>query len=88
MTAFIDRFVRKLLPGVFCISGATGPGSEISSKEKSIYVGTMDTYYLSDAVYDAEDALKKLNHPECSCQVDYGDRAEGGLRLLSGNSVN
>jgi hypothetical protein len=41
-----------------------------------IYVGTMDTYYLNDAVYDAEDVLKKLNNPACSCQVDYGDRAE------------
>jgi len=41
-----------------------------------IYVGTMDTYYLNDAVYDAEDMLKKLSGPACSCQVDYGDRAE------------
>jgi hypothetical protein len=41
-----------------------------------IYVGTMDTYYLNDAVYDAEDVLKKLNNPVCTCQVDYGDRAE------------
>jgi hypothetical protein len=41
-----------------------------------IYVGTMDSYYLNDAVYDAEDMLKKLNNPGCSCQVDYGDRAE------------
>jgi len=41
-----------------------------------IYVGTMDTYYLNDAVYDAEDVLKKLSNPACSCQVDYGDRAE------------
>jgi hypothetical protein len=36
----------------------------------------MDTYYLNDAVYDAEDVLKKLNDPACGCQVDYGDRAE------------
>ncbi len=41
-----------------------------------IYVGTMDTYYLNDAVYDAEDVLKKLGNPACGCQVDYGDRAE------------
>ncbi len=41
-----------------------------------IYVGTMDTYYLNDAVYDAEGVLKKLNNPACDCQVDYGDRAE------------
>lgn len=41
-----------------------------------IYVGDMDTYYLNDAVYTAEDMLKKLNNPNCSCVIDYGDRAE------------
>jgi hypothetical protein len=41
-----------------------------------IYVGDMDTYYLNNAVYTAEDMLKKLSNPECNCQVDYGDRAE------------
>ncbi|WP_295794499.1 hypothetical protein [Mucilaginibacter sp.] len=41
-----------------------------------IYVGDMDTYYLNDAVYTAEDMLKKLNNPNCSCFIDYGDRAE------------
>lgn len=41
-----------------------------------IYVGDMDTYYLNNAVYSAEDMLKKLNNPTCNCQVDYGDRAE------------
>ncbi|HXB91607.1 MAG TPA: hypothetical protein VNU72_04925 [Puia sp.] len=41
-----------------------------------IYVGDMDTYYLNDAVYTAEEVLKKLSGPTCSCQVDYGDRAE------------
>jgi hypothetical protein len=41
-----------------------------------IYVGDMDTYYLNDAVYTAEDMLKKLNNPACNCEVDYGDRAE------------
>ncbi|MES2110111.1 MAG: hypothetical protein V4577_15240 [Bacteroidota bacterium] len=41
-----------------------------------IYVGDMDTYYLNDAVYTAEDMLKKLNNPNCSCTIDYGDRAE------------
>ena len=41
-----------------------------------IYVGDMDTYYLNNAVYSAEDMLKQLQHPACSCQVDYGDRAE------------
>jgi hypothetical protein len=41
-----------------------------------IYVGDMDSYYLNNAVYTAEDMLKKLNNPNCNCEVDYGDRAE------------
>ena len=41
-----------------------------------IYVGDMDSYYLNNAVYTAEEALKKLSGPVCNCQVDYGDRAE------------
>ncbi|MEO7213761.1 hypothetical protein [Mucilaginibacter sp.] len=41
-----------------------------------IYVGDMDTYYLNNAVYTAEDMLKNLSNPQCNCQVDYGDRAE------------
>jgi hypothetical protein len=41
-----------------------------------IYVGDMDNYYLNNAVYSAEDMLKKLQDPSCNCEVDYGDRAE------------
>jgi hypothetical protein len=41
-----------------------------------IYVGDMDTYYLNNAVYTAEDMLKKLDNPNCNCVIDYGDRAE------------
>ncbi len=41
-----------------------------------IYVGDMDSYYLNNAVYTAEDMLKKLNNPACNCEVTYGDRAE------------
>lgn len=41
-----------------------------------IYVGDMDNYYLNDAVYAAEDVLKKLANPSCNCVIDYGDRAE------------
>lgn len=41
-----------------------------------IYVGDMDNYYLNNAVYTAEDMLKKLTNPACNCEVDYGDRAE------------
>jgi hypothetical protein len=41
-----------------------------------VYVGDMDNYYLNNAVYTAEDVLKKLKNPACGCEVDYGDRAE------------
>lgn len=41
-----------------------------------IYVGDMDNYYLNNAVYTAEDMIKKLENPSCNCEVDYGDRAE------------
>ena len=41
-----------------------------------IYVGDMDNYYLNNAVYTAEDMLKKLSNPPCNCEVTYGDRAE------------
>jgi len=41
-----------------------------------IYVGDMDNYYLNNAVYSAEEILKKLQNPSCNCEVDYGDRAE------------
>lgn len=41
-----------------------------------IYVGDMDNYYLNNAVYSAEEMIKKLDNPKCNCEVDYGDRAE------------
>lgn len=41
-----------------------------------IYVGDMDNYYLNNAVYTAEDMLKKLSNPVCNCEITYGDRAE------------
>ena len=41
-----------------------------------IYVGDMDNYYLNNAVYTAEDMIKKLDNPKCNCEVEYGDRAE------------
>ena len=53
--------------------------SKIGNKLKgkiNIYVGDMDNYYLNNAVYTAEDMLKKLTNPPCNCKVDYGDRAE------------
>jgi len=50
-------------------------GQKLSGKIH-IYVGDMDSYYLNNAVYSAEDILKKLKAPVCNCEVDYGDRAE------------
>ena len=41
-----------------------------------VYVGDMDNYYLNNAVYTAEEMMKKLQNPNCNCEVDYGDRAE------------
>lgn len=41
-----------------------------------IYVGDMDTYYLNNAVYLAEETLKELKDPPYGGEVAYGDRAE------------
>jgi hypothetical protein len=40
-----------------------------------IYVGDMDNYYLNNAVYEAEDFLRKAD-PPFRGEVDYGDRQE------------
>lgn len=53
--------------------------SKIGEKLKGkihIYAGDMDNYYLNNAVYSAEDMIRKLEKPSCNCEVDYGDRAE------------
>jgi hypothetical protein len=50
-------------------------GSKLAGKIH-IYVGDMDNYYLNNAVYTAEDMIKRLENPKCNCEVDYGDRAE------------
>lgn len=50
-------------------------GKKLSGKIH-IYTGDMDNYYLNNAVYTAEDMLKKLSNPSCNCEVAYGDRAE------------
>ena len=50
-------------------------GSKLAGKIH-IYVGDMDNYYLNNAVYTAEEMIKKLENPKCNCEVDYGDRAE------------
>lgn len=41
-----------------------------------VYVGTADTYFLTDAVYYLEDVLKGLKNPPYDGEVKYGDRAE------------
>jgi hypothetical protein len=40
-----------------------------------VYVGTADTYYLTDAVYYLQNVLEKTN-PPYDGEVKYGDRAE------------
>jgi hypothetical protein len=41
-----------------------------------IYVGSMDTYFLNNAVYKMEDFLKTTSNPPYDGEVKYGDRAE------------
>jgi hypothetical protein len=41
-----------------------------------IYVGSADTYFLTDAVYYLEDFLKRTTNPPYDGEVKYGDRAE------------
>jgi hypothetical protein len=41
-----------------------------------IYVGEMDSYYLNNAVYLAEDFLKNARNPGYGGEIDYGRRAE------------
>jgi hypothetical protein len=41
-----------------------------------LYCGDMDNYYLNNAVYLAEERLRKLTNPPFDGEVDYGDRAE------------
>jgi hypothetical protein len=41
-----------------------------------IYVGSADTYFLTDAVYYLEDFLKSTGNPPYDGEVKYGDRAE------------
>jgi hypothetical protein len=41
-----------------------------------IYVGSADSYFLTDAVYFAQDTLESLKSPAWGGEVAYGDRAE------------
>jgi hypothetical protein len=52
----------------------TGLGDKVKGK-LFIYCGTMDNYYLNNAVYLLEDNLKAVADPD-DFVVDYGDRAE------------
>jgi hypothetical protein len=54
---------------------SNGLGRKLQGKV-NVYVGDMDNYYLNNAVYLAEDSLKKLSDPPYGGEVDYGDRAE------------
>ena len=42
----------------------------------NIYVGTADTYFLTNAVYFAQDTLEALKDPSFGGEIAYGDRAE------------
>jgi hypothetical protein len=42
----------------------------------NVYVGSADTYFLTDAVYYLEDFLKTTTNPPYGGEVRYGDRAE------------
>ena len=50
-------------------------GPKIAGKI-NIYVGTADTYYLTNAVYFAQDTLEALKAPAFGGEIVYGDRAE------------
>jgi len=41
-----------------------------------VYVGSPDTYFLTDAVYYLEDFLNSTKNPPYEGEVKYGDRAE------------
>lgn len=41
-----------------------------------LYCGTMDNYYLNNAVYLMEEFLKSAKNPPYGGEVDYGERAE------------
>ena len=41
-----------------------------------LYAGEADNYFLNNAVHSAEDVLKGLNNPSCSCEITYGNRDE------------
>jgi hypothetical protein len=50
-------------------------GADLAGKIH-IYVGSADTYYLNDAVYNAQAVLEGLKNPAYGGEIEYGDRAE------------
>ncbi len=52
-----------------------GLGRKLEGK-LHVYVGTMDSYYLNNAVYLVEEFLKATTNPPYGGEVAYGDRAE------------
>jgi hypothetical protein len=50
-------------------------GNQLTGKIH-LYCGDMDSYYLNNAVYLAEEMLKSMRDPAYNGEVDYGDRAE------------
>jgi hypothetical protein len=52
-----------------------GLGAKLAGK-LHLYVGTMDNYYLNNAVYLVEEFLKATTNPPYGGEVAYGDRAE------------
>ncbi len=54
---------------------AKGLGKKLDGKV-NLYVGDMDNYYLTNAVYLAEDFLRSAKNPPFTGEIEYGDRAE------------
>ena len=81
LTGRIDRSVAEYwrehydLTHVLRRDWNRGLGAKLRGK-LHIYVGDMDNYYLHNAVYLAEEALKQLKDPPADAEIDYGDRAE------------
>jgi len=54
---------------------SSGLGRKLEGKIH-IYVGSMDNYYLNNAVYLAQEFLESTNDPPYGGEIRYGDRAE------------
>jgi|EP01044_Picomonas_judraskeda_P003428 hypothetical protein len=81
VTGVIDRTVAEYWKENFDLSHiiardwhAAGLGKKVAGK-LHIYCGTMDNYYLNNAVYLLEERLQEVAEPG-DYLVEYGDRAE------------